>query len=181
MLRSVPDEQLVKRCLAGDGRAAEALFSRHQDYVYRLCYGMLGHPQDAEDAAQEAFVRALSRLESFRGGSAFRTWLHRVTVTTCLDLLRRKKNVVPLDDTPEMEAPRSSSHSMRLEVEEALEHLDPDERAALVLREVEGLSYQEMAELLDCTVEAVRSRLYRARQHFRRVYEPVSSASGRQR
>ena len=173
MLRSVPDEQLVKRCLAGDARAAEALFSRHQDYVYRLCFGMLGHSQDAEDAAQESFVRALSRLESFRGGSAFRTWLHRVTVTTCLDQMRRRKCTVPLDETPEMEEPKSAMPMTRLEVEEALAHLDPGERAALVLREIEGLSYTEMAEMLDCTVEAVRSRLYRARQHFRRVYAPA--------
>ena len=175
MLRSVPDEQLVKRCLAGDARAAESLFSRHQDYVYRLCFGMLGHPQDAEDAAQEAFVRALSRLESFKGGAAFRTWLHRVTVTTCLDQLRRRKSTVPLDETPEVEEPRQAMPEVRLEVEEALNHLDPGERAALVLREVEGLSYTEMAELLDCSVEAVRSRLYRARQHFRRIYAPAPS------
>lgn len=177
MLRSVTDEQLVKRCLAGDSRAAEALFSRHQDYVYRLCYSMLGHAQDAEDAAQEAFVRALSRLESFRGGSAFRTWLHRVTVTTCLDHLRRRKSTLPIDETPEIEEPRSAMPEVRLEVEEALNHLDPCERAALVLREVEGLSYNEMAEMLDCSVEAVRSRLYRARQHFRRVFTPTSPSN----
>jgi RNA polymerase sigma-70 factor (ECF subfamily) len=177
MLRSPSDEQLVKRTLSGDGRAAEALFSRHQDYVYRLCYGMLGHSQDAEDAAQEACVRALSRLESFRGGAAFRTWLLRVAVTTCLDHLRRRKSCIPLDEVPEIEEPRGAIPVTRLEVEEALRHLDPTERAALVLREVDGLTYHEMADVMDCSVEAVRSRLYRARQHFRRVFAPTSSGN----
>jgi RNA polymerase sigma-70 factor (ECF subfamily) len=170
MLRPPPDEQLVKRCLDGDSRAAESLFSRHQEYVYRICYGMLGHPQDAEDAAQEAFVRALSKLEGFRGNSAFRTWLHRVAVTTCLDQLRRRKSSVPLDEILELEEPKRQPPELKLEVAEALNCLDPGERAALVLREVEGLTYTEIAEALECSVEAVRSRLYRARQHFRRVY-----------
>jgi RNA polymerase sigma-70 factor (ECF subfamily) len=170
MLLSSSDEQLVKRCLTGDSRAAESLFCRHQNYVYRICLGMLGHAQDAEDAAQEAFVRAFSRLESFQGNSAFRTWLHRVTVTTCLDFLRRKKPSIPLDDLIEMEEPKRPAPELRLEVAEALDSLNPEERATLVLREADGLSYTEIADAMGCSVEAVRSRLYRARQHFRRVY-----------
>jgi RNA polymerase sigma-70 factor (ECF subfamily) len=176
---SQPDEQLVKRCLTGDARAAESLFARHQDYVFRVCIGMLGHSQDAEDAAQDAFMRALSRLESFRGSSAFRTWLHRVTVTTCLDHLRRKKPAVPLDDLVEVEEPPRTAPALRLELAEALDRLEPEERATLLLREVEGLSYQEIAAAQDCSVEAVRSRLYRARQHFRRAFlEKEESKNG---
>ena len=170
MLRSTSDEQLVQRCLSGDARAAEILFSRHHEYVYRICIGMLGHRQDAEDAAQEAFVRALSRLHGFRGGAAFRTWLHRVAVTTCVDALRRRKGSVALDELPEFEGPRRPPPDLKLELSEALDRLDPEERATLLLREVEGLTYAEIAEVLDCSVEAIRSRLYRARQNFRRMF-----------
>jgi RNA polymerase sigma-70 factor (ECF subfamily) len=178
MLRSQTDEGLAKRSLTGDAKAAETLFLRHQNYVYRICYGMLGHPQDAEDAAQDAFVRAFSRLETFQGTSTFRTWLHRVTVTTCLDFIRRRKTSVPLDEIEEREDPRHRSPELRLELAEALDTLSEEERIALVLRETEGLSYHEIADILECSVEAVRSRLYRARQHFRRVYAPMDR-SGR--
>ena len=81
---------------------------------------------------------------------------------------------IALEDAPEVEEPKSAMPEVRLQVEEALQHLDPAERETLVLREVEGMSYQEIAELLDCSVEAVRSRLYRARQHFRRVFMPAT-------
>ena len=172
MLLSSSDEQLVKGCLSGDRRSAERLFERHQPYVYRICRGMLGRPEDAEDATQDAFVRALGHLGGFRGGSSFRTWLHRVTVTTCLDQIRRRRETVSLDDLGEIRESASSRPELKLEVNEALDALEPGDKAVLLLREVEGLSYVEIAEAMECSVEAIRSRLYRARQNFRKVFSP---------
>jgi RNA polymerase sigma-70 factor (ECF subfamily) len=166
-----PDRRWVRACLSGDRNAAELLFNRHHAYVYRLCAGMLRHPQDAEDAAQETFLRALNRLDRFKGKSSFRTWLHRIAVTTCLDLLRRRKNWVSLEEIAEMTAPTSLRSHDRLEALEALSRIAPREREILILKEMEGLTYAEMADRLGCTIEAVRSRLHRARQRLKRALE----------
>jgi RNA polymerase sigma-70 factor (ECF subfamily) len=161
------DERLVQRCLDGERRAAEMLFTRHQTYVYRICLGMVHNPHDAEDVAQDAFITALSRLKSYEGRASFRSWLHRVTINACLDSLRRRKNHVSLSDMREAEEPFLPLAGRRMELEEALGQLKPRDRAMFLLREVEGLSYAEIAATLDCPLETVRCRLHRARLRLR--------------
>jgi RNA polymerase sigma-70 factor (ECF subfamily) len=164
---SETDERLVQRCLSGEQRAAEMLFTRHQTYVYRICLGMVRNPHDAEDIAQDAFITALSRLKSYGGRASFRSWLHRVTINTCLDSLRRRKNHVSLSDLQETEEPFPLLAGRKMELAEALDQLKPRDRAMFLLREVEGQSYAEIALALDCTIETVRCRLHRARLRLR--------------
>jgi RNA polymerase sigma-70 factor (ECF subfamily) len=128
---------------------------------------MLGRREDAEDAAQEAFVNAFSRLNRFRGKSSFRTWLHRIAVNVCIDFLRRQARSLSV------QPPHGGVNDclLRLQVREALMQLPPNYRAALVLREVNGFTYAEIAQTLNCSIDDVKNWLYRGRKMFRERYE----------
>jgi RNA polymerase sigma-70 factor, ECF subfamily len=155
----------------GEPWALEQFYHTHQPQVYALCYRLLGRAEDAEDAVQATFVRAFRSLPRFRGDSAPRTWLFRIATNEALGLLRRRKT------TPEWveechSAPDGTGLMLeRLAVRAALARLSPDHRAILILRLWEGLSYNEIAEVLGITLPAVKMRLSRAREHFRRYYE----------
>lgn len=164
------DSELVNRSLAGDEAALRCLFERHQQYVYSLCLGMLGHREDAEDAAQEAFVNAFSRLDRFRGKSSFRTWLHRIAVNVCIDFLRRQAKRSPIHRKMCFSSGVNDC-SLGLQVREALMQLPPNYRAALVLREVNGFTYAEIAQALNCSIDDVKNWLYRGRKMFKEHYE----------
>lgn len=168
----VADRELVARCIGGDEEALRCLFARHHRYVWLLCNGMLAHRQDAEDAAQEALIRALKNLRRFRGDSTFRTWLHRIAVNVCLDLLRRRARTPEQPGPPLLEEhpSRAGDVSLALRVREALASLPPNYRAVLVMREVEGFSYAEIADALECSTEDVKNWLHRGRRLFRERY-----------
>ena len=149
------------RASGGDAGAFRHLVGEHSELVYRVALRILG-PQDAQDASQEAWIRAWKNIENFRGDSAFSTWLYRITVNTCLSWRRkesrRKEREYSGDELAFLPEPRGGdadpeaaalSTQQREELLAALEHVRPEHRAALVLRHMEGLSYAEIAQILD--------------------------------
>lgn len=161
------DEQLVRAAVHGDVRAFEALVRRHQERAYRIALRMLGRPEAAEEAAQDAFVRAWISLGRFRGDSLFSTWLHRIVVNASLDAIATRRGDAPLSeeqvDVREDPARMAELHARVEAVKAAILRLTPDQRAALVLRELEGLSYEEIAAVLEISLPAVKGRIHRAR------------------
>lgn len=172
--------KFIEKAAHGDAEAFEPLVLENQSKVYNLALRMMGNPSDAEDAAQEAFIKAWNSLRAFRGDSRFSVWLYRLTNNVCIDMLRRQKRraTVPLsqeDDEgeeieisipderflPEEEAER---RELRREVREALAALPEEWRSILVMRELGGLSYEELAEQLQLQTGTVKSRLSRARK-----------------
>jgi RNA polymerase sigma-70 factor (ECF subfamily) len=192
-LADLSDNELVQRCqetLPDDTRAFEALVERHSDQVYAIAYRMLGDAQEAEDQSQEVFVKVYRSLHRFRGDSAFSTWLYRITVNTCLDLLgKRKRRLQQIDadiaETEEINIPRSGQqgefspeqvllqHELGECIRDALMALRDKERTILTLRDVEELEYQTIADVLDIGMSAVKMRIHRARLAFRQVFARI--------
>jgi RNA polymerase sigma-70 factor (ECF subfamily) len=163
----VADSLLVVRASDGDIEAFEQLVRRYQAPIYRHCLNMLGNEGDAAEAAQDVFFTVWRSLGRFRGDSAFSTWLYRVATNRCLKALRqRPRPTVPLVEQegslglPEGEFEGKQTGEL---VSRAVASLTPQQRAALLLREVEGLSYEQIARVLGVSVAAVKSRLNRAR------------------
>jgi RNA polymerase sigma-70 factor (ECF subfamily) len=160
------DEELVRRHLAGDRVAFGMLVERHQRRVYNLAYRMLGRPEDAADAAQEVFVICFRKLGSFRGRSAFTTWMHRVAINVCHDALRRRSREMVTDEG-EVEPPPGPDHAeasaAAVDVHRALQRVPDDFRTVLVLHDVQGVPYEAIAEALGAPIGTVKSRLHRGR------------------
>jgi RNA polymerase sigma-70 factor (ECF subfamily) len=188
-----PDAADVARFRAGDDDAFEPLVSRREAEVYRLCTRMLRNSDEAMDAAQETFLRALRGLRSFRGEATFRTWLTGIALNVCRNRLvsaatRMRRRSVPLapsepwTDRPQVidppdprPDPESAARGAELgaALACALATLAPEFREALLLREMQGLEYDEMAQALGCPVGTVKSRLSRARAALREALEGV--------
>ncbi|HZT43172.1 MAG TPA: sigma-70 family RNA polymerase sigma factor [Chthonomonadaceae bacterium] len=160
----------LDRCAEGDERAIRWVLHRYRDRVVRLAAHVLHNPREAEDVAQEAFVKAFKQIGQFRGESGFYAWLYRIVINLCLDRMRRKSATaeMPLEGAPPCCVAQLPDMEKRLTVEQILNSLTPPMRAALVLREVEGLEYSEIACVLNIPVGTVRSRLNTAREQFRR-------------
>ncbi len=174
MSRLEPDAELVARHCRGDRDAFAILVERHQTRVYNLALRMMGNPQDAADAAQDAFIHALRKLSGFRGDSAFTTWMHRVTMNACYDILRKRRRQPMLHlvsddpDAPIHEpGPPGPDHaeevSSSLDAQAALREIPEEFRAVLVLADVHDLPFQEIAQILDIPVGTVKSRAHRGR------------------
>lgn len=174
-----PDEEsdrwLVDRAVRGGAEAFEVLLRRHQDRVFRIALRMLGDRQDAEDVAQDVAVQLWRALASFTGSSMFSTWLYRLVVNRCLNHQRagqrRRRETRPLTDTDQpattIGPEQRAMGAARLDAAAtALASLPAEQRAALVLFQVEGLSYREVATILQVSEPAVRSRLERARKNL---------------
>jgi RNA polymerase sigma-70 factor, ECF subfamily len=167
------DEQLVRRYLAGDADAFATLVHRHQVRVYNLCLRVMGDPDDAADAAQEAFMTAFRKLGQFRGDAAFTTWMHRVTVNACYDLLRKQRRQPLLrlatdEDRPESEpGPPIPDHAEEVagtrDAVAALASVPEEFRIALVLADLQDLPYEQIAKVLDVPIGTVKSRVHRGR------------------
>jgi len=183
------DLELVRRAQRGERGAFDLLVLRYQHKVVKLVARLLRDPAEAEDVAQEAFVKAYRALGTFRGDSQFYTWLYRIAVNTArnsiasrqrrpvdyeADLSENEQTAVETrmrhDDTPEAAA---LSEEIRLTVGRAVEALPEDLRTAIMLREIEGLSYEEIATAMDCPVGTVRSRIFRAREAIDRQLKPL--------
>ena len=164
--------------LSGDLSAFETLVERHRNVVVRVAGRMVGS-EEAEDVAQDAFLRAFHRLRQFRGDSPFRSWLLRITHNAALDTLARRKSV-PIGELEDEAVgaradvrPATRAPADELEVDERRERLlaklaliRPAHRAVLVLRDLEGLSYEEIADITDCPLGTVKGRLHRARREL---------------
>jgi RNA polymerase sigma-70 factor, ECF subfamily len=161
------DADLVSRAQAGRLDAFEELVRRHRLGTYRVALRMLGNESDAEDATQDAFVQAWRKLAGFRADAAFSTWMYRIVTNRCLNMLRARRRTEPLPTDREAPASRPDRIAEgRWQVDDltrAIGRLTPEQRAPLVLRELEGLTYEEIAAALELSIPAVKSRLHRAR------------------
>ncbi|MGZ5128465.1 MAG: RNA polymerase sigma factor [Actinomycetota bacterium] len=171
---SRPDDLLLRRARDGDTAAFGELVERHQSRIYAVCLRILADPEEARDAAQDAFITAFRKLAQFRGDAAFTTWLHRIAVNACYDELRRAKRRPMLhtvtaadDDRAPEPGPPSADHADEiagtLDVTKALAAIPDDFRIALVLADVEDLPYDEIARVLEVPVGTVKSRVHRGR------------------
>ena len=181
-LQNAPDERdLVRRASQGDEAAFELLMRAHESRMYAVSLRMCGNREDAQDCLQEAMLRIYRAMSNFKGQSSFATWTYRITMNTCLDELRRRKlrtatslDVLldtgwsPTDDgeTPEQHSVASEQRRM---LERAIADLPEDMRAAIVLRDVQGFSYDEIAKMLEANVGTIKSRISRGREKLREV------------
>ena len=168
------DRALVEAAAAGSREAFDELIRRHQTAVLNLIRALVAGATDSEDLAQEAFVRAWKGLRRFRGDSSFRTWLCRVAINVARTAQTRERNLLrwfrPAAEARDPESgdePIDAILSRRQAVEHALHSLPEDLRAAVTLRDVQGLEYREIAEILDVPIGTVESRIFRARQRLR--------------
>jgi RNA polymerase sigma-70 factor, ECF subfamily len=161
-----PDSELVARASGGDESAFAQLVRRHERRVFNLALRMLGREEDARDATQDAFVSCYRRLSTFRGEALFSTWLHRIAVNACYDILRRRRGVMlAIEDAPE--PPPQPDHADEaaagVDVQRALLEVAPEYRSVLVLHDILGWAYEDVAEILDVPLGTVKSRLHRGR------------------
>ncbi|MFQ5845705.1 MAG: RNA polymerase sigma factor [Planctomycetota bacterium] len=184
------DVDLMLAFQAGDESAFSALLQRHRDAVVSLTYRYLGNREDAEDLAQEIFLKIYRARSRYRPEAKFTTWLYRISVNACLNEVRNRRNrptfraasLHPSDDgdaAPALEDARSESPAaaverteLRRQVRGAVDSLPERQRLALLLNKFHGLSYEELAQALDLSLQAVKSLLTRARQNLRRRIEP---------
>lgn len=163
------DATLVVRAREGDPAAFEALVRRYQTPVFRIAVRILADPDDAADTAQEAFITAWQRLHDITAEQAFAAWLYRITVTRALSAARARRPQASLDERaagPDRfpgPAQRAQASGLSAALASALMQLTPAQRACWILREIEGMSYEEVAAILHATPGAVRGRLHRAR------------------
>jgi RNA polymerase sigma-70 factor, ECF subfamily len=163
------DATLVIRAREDDTSAFETLVRRYQRPVYRISLRVLSNPHDAADAAQEAFITAWRHLHEVRSEQAFAAWLYRITLTTALSTARNRRAHTPLDEAHSLADPAATpdQHMLAADLKAALKctlaRLPGQQRACWILRELEGMSYQQAADILGITPTAVRGRLYRAR------------------
>jgi RNA polymerase sigma-70 factor (ECF subfamily) len=189
------DAQLIARCQSGDTAAFNDLITKYRSKVYSMIFNMVRNEQDAWDLSQEAFLKAWRNLDRFRGQSSFYTWLYRIATNVTIDWVRKKQieGGVEFDDTigmtdiepgssttPQAEAlphQRMEQEEVQARIADAIEQLSPEHRTVILLREVDGLQYEEIAEAMHCSVGTVMSRLFYARKKLqtllRDVYENI--------
>jgi RNA polymerase sigma-70 factor, ECF subfamily len=175
--------EIIKKVKKGDSSAFEILVQTYQGRIYTLCRYLLKNPQDAEDAAQDTFVKAFQGLKGFTPTSAFYTWLYRIAINTCLDFkrksslqsfyssadIRKELDMVPskLPSPESAYAAKESIHALRASLNSISDKL----RVVILLKEIEGLPYEEIAKVLDVSVGTVKSRISRAREELRKRME----------
>jgi RNA polymerase sigma-70 factor (ECF subfamily) len=174
------DEELVRRAQAEDSRAFGELVTRYESKVYSLALRMVRNPEDAEDVLQDTFLRAYRGIKSFQGHSTFSTWIYRITANSALMRLRKRQlPTISIEDSDERETPiniadwapgpveQLLSQETQQAMSEAIDALPPEFRQVFVLRDIEEMSNAEVAEILDISIAAVKSRLHRARLKVR--------------
>jgi RNA polymerase sigma-70 factor (ECF subfamily) len=179
-----PDEQeLVARARHGDMGAYDDLVRRYQERIYATIYHMTSNHEDANDLAQEAFIKAYLALKSFKGGSSFYTWVYRIAVNKTINFLKQRKNRVHMslndldfnaENDPDLVAlvsdktPRRDAGLAELQekLNAAMQKLSDDHRLVVTLHDVQGMSHEEIAAIMDCNIGTVRSRLFYARQQL---------------
>ena len=166
------DPVLVRRFQQGQEQAFAVLMERHERRVYNLAYRMLGSPEDARDATQDAFLSCFRHLAKFRGDSSFSTWLHRIALNACYDALRRRRDTTSLEDRtvdPMPVADHADRAAAATDVQRALLGVPPDFRAVLVMHELQDLPLEDIAATLGLPVGTVKSRLHRGRVALGRI------------
>jgi len=181
----VDDRELVLGAKRGDRDAFKTLFERYHRRAYALALGVVRHPDDALDVVQDAFIKAHRYLDKFEGNSSFYTWLYRIVMNLAIDHLRKHRRVKPVEldetridnDGDDPLLPRIlggnpgralQDKQLRARIDRALDELSDNHRSVLVMRELEGLSYEEMAPALSCSKGTIMSRLFHARRNMQK-------------
>ncbi len=169
--------EAIQRCQEGDIAGLHVLYEMHRKKVYNLSWRMLGSPNDGEDALQEVFLKVFDRIKNYRGDSAFSTWLYRMTTNHCLDLLRRRKILTFLgfENAPEAQEKKDSEKAVNLGlspvIAKALEKLPEKQKACLLMREMDELSYEDVASALQLSLGSVKSNIHRAKAFLKETLE----------
>ena len=192
----VSELDLVTRCQAGDTEAFDELVTRYRTRIFGMIYNMVHNEHDAWDLAQDSFLKAWKSIKRFRGRSSFYTWIYRIVMNVTIDWLRKKqvkgggsefddaiqlKEVEPASKTvPKPEAlpyEAMERSEIRARIDKAIAELSPEQQAVILLKEIEGMQYHEIAEALECSIGTVMSRLFYARKKLqnllRDVYENI--------
>lgn len=194
-LKNIEDRELIARCQAGSREAFDELISRYQRRVYTFAYRLTGNPDEAADVAADTFVRIFTSIGSFRGDSSFATWLFRVVTNIYLDSRKRQRGrpTQSLDEMVQLEENSvqrqveddgptpydvALEHQRHAALEAAIASLPEYQRLMIVMYHVQGLAYEEIAEILDVPIGTVKSRLNRARLALRQKLEPVREQYG---
>ncbi len=183
------DLELVQRVQAGDKKAFDVLIMKYQQRIVHVITGFVHDPVEALDVAQEAFIKAYRAIPNFRGDSAFYTWLYRIAINTAKNYLTARSRRPPASDVDAMDAtnyydapelkefetPESNMISNDLEqaIHQAIESLPEDTATAIKLREFDGMSYEEIAEVMECPIGTVRSRIFRAREAIEQQIQDI--------
>lgn len=182
------EETLINSCRTGNPQAFEALVARHEKTAFNLALRMTGSMEDAQDITQEAFIKVYTGLRQFRGDAAFSTWLFRIVSNMCLDELRKRRRRIALSIDEPIQQPDGEigrqlpdlladpqdaveGNDLKRLVQQAILRLSADHRLIVVLRDLQGFSYEEIAGMLECSLGTVKSRLSRARTALRRTLE----------
>jgi len=177
------EDEMVRRARKGDLAAYDELVRRYQQRIYATVYHMTSNHEDANDLAQEAFIKAYQALKTFKGGSSFYTWVYRIAVNKTLNFLKQRKHRTAMslndldfsaENDPDLVAlisektPRRDAMLSELQkkLNEAMQHLSEPHRMVVTLHDVQGLAHEEIAEIMECNVGTVRSRLFYARQQL---------------
>jgi len=181
----VDDRELVAAAQRGERDAFKTLFERYHRRAYTLALGVVRHPDDALDVVQEAFIKAHKYLDKFEGNASFYTWLYRIVMNLAIDHLRKHRRIKPveLDETriePDGDQPllprilggnpgqALMDKQIRARIDQALDQLSENHRSVLVMRELEGLSYEDMAQAMSCSKGTIMSRLFHARRNMQK-------------
>jgi RNA polymerase sigma-70 factor, ECF subfamily len=191
----LPEAEAIRRAQRGDADAFERLYHLHSRRVFSLCLRMVGNTAEAEDLAQEAFLQLFRKIHTFRGESAFSTWLHRLTVNVVLMKLRRKS--LPESSLEEVTEPDEESGGPRkdfgaadvlltgsidrVHLERAIEQLPPGYKAVFVLHDVQGYEHNEIASLMKCSVGNSKSQLHKARMRLRELLQEAERERAREK
>ena len=172
------EKEWILQAQKGDGDAFCALIGKYENKIYNIAYKFMQNSFDAQDAAQDAIIKMYGSIRKFSFQSAFSTWMYRVVANTCLDALRRRKPSVPMEEYTDLAVSREGNPDEQAENSElgrgirmAVQELSEKYRMVLVLKDMEGLKYEEVAEILSITPGTVKSRLFRAREKLRKVLE----------
>lgn len=182
------DQQLIRRTLDGQNEAFGQLIRKYQDRLYNGMVQILRNEPEAEDVVQDAFVLAFTKLDTFKGNSAFFTWLYRIAYNVAITRLRRRKPSVSIegkDESGRLDFPdggpapeeRMQQQEQATQLKKAMGRLSQEHRAILILREMDELDYDAISEVLDLPIGTVRSRLHRARGHLREHLEAIMNSS----
>ena len=181
------EKKLVEKAKSGDIKAFEKLIEDHQKKVFNIALRMIGDYDEASELAQEAFLKAYKSIKSFKGDSLFSTWIYKITTNVCLDEIRRKrKKLISLDEDIEHDGsefkrqikdhspgPESLAENNELKrmVKESINLLPEDYKIVIVLRDIQGFSYEEISRIIKCPIGTVKSRINRARRALKKILQ----------
>jgi RNA polymerase sigma-70 factor (ECF subfamily) len=174
MEREWEEQDLISRCKKNDIEAFEKLILKYESKIYNLCYYMLKNKEDAMDASQEVCLKIYRAINKFKGDSKLSTWIYRIAYNTCMDYIKKRKDELSFDEVIGTDFQNDSkiediieSKELKFEIKRCILKLSNDFRTIIILRDINGLSYQEIADVLNIETGTVKSRLNRAREALR--------------